>query len=189
MLLKNYKFEVTLPECNPSISTVNALAELPNDISEVFPYLNATLKGATYKPNTKTLSFRHNGKSITLFPKKIAVSRLRDEKEAKEVLEWIKKTINETYDKRDSIEPSYKSRDRLTLLDVYKLLPMKNCRECGELTCMAFAAKVVEEKVEIDQCKILFSSDYREKKEKLLEILTEAGYKVSKGIKTSNIEG
>jgi len=176
MLLKNYKFEVTLPECNPSISTVNALAELPNDISEVFPYLNATLKGTIYKSNTKTLSFRHNGKSITLFPKKIAVSGLKDEKEAKEVLEWIKKTINETYDKKNSIRPSYKSRDRLTVLDLYKLLPGKNCRECGELTCMAFAAKVIEEKAKINQCKILFSNDYKEKKEKLVRVLTEAGY-------------
>jgi len=176
MLLRNYKFKVTLPECNPSISTVNALAELANDISEVFPYLNATLKGAIYKPNTKTLSFRHNGKFISVFPKKIAIGGLKDEKEAKEALGWIKKTINETYDKKNSIKPSYKSRDKLAMLDVYKLLPRKNCRECGELTCTAFAVKIVEEKAEISQCRILFSDDYREKKEKLLGVLAEAGY-------------
>ena len=47
MLLKNYKFDITLPECNLSALTVNAIAQLSDDISEVFPYLNATLKGAS----------------------------------------------------------------------------------------------------------------------------------------------
>jgi CO dehydrogenase/acetyl-CoA synthase gamma subunit (corrinoid Fe-S protein) len=31
-----------------------------------------------------------------------------------------------------------------TLLDVLKLLPKTNCKECGEPTCMVFAVRVTE---------------------------------------------
>jgi len=64
------------------------------------------------------------------------------------------------------------------VLGVYKLLPGKKCRECGEPTCMVFAVKVVQEKAKIIQCKLLFSDNYRKKKEKLMETLAEAGYNI-----------
>ena len=63
-----------------------------------------------------------------------------------------------------------------SILDVYKSLPGKNCRECGELACMAFALKIVEEMAKIDQCKILSEHDYKEKKGKLLKLLAKARY-------------
>jgi len=50
MLLRYYKFKLVFPECNPSVTTVNALADLSDDISEVLPYLNSTIKGCFYNP-------------------------------------------------------------------------------------------------------------------------------------------
>ena len=38
----------------------------------------------------------------------------------------------------------------LSPIDVYKLLPKINCKECGEDNCMAFATKIVNREVEID---------------------------------------
>ena len=37
-------------------------------------------------------------------------------------------------------------------LDVFKLSPKKNCKECGNPTCMAFCMKVAQGSVEIDKC-------------------------------------
>ena len=37
-------------------------------------------------------------------------------------------------------------------LDIFKLSPKKNCKECGCLTCMAFCMKVAQGAVEIDKC-------------------------------------
>ena len=37
-------------------------------------------------------------------------------------------------------------------LDIFKLTPKKNCKECGSPTCMAFAMKVAQGAVEIDKC-------------------------------------
>ncbi len=40
----------------------------------------------------------------------------------------------------------------LTALDVYKLLPKTNCRECGFSTCLAFAMQLAAGKAGIDKC-------------------------------------
>ena len=37
-------------------------------------------------------------------------------------------------------------------LDIFKLTPKKNCKECGSRTCMAFAMKVAQGSVSIDKC-------------------------------------
>jgi len=37
-------------------------------------------------------------------------------------------------------------------LDIYKLSPKKNCKECGVPTCMAFCMKVAQGSVSIDKC-------------------------------------
>jgi hypothetical protein len=45
MLLNEYQLRIVLPDCNFSAETVNAIVALPEDISEVLPYLHTVLKG------------------------------------------------------------------------------------------------------------------------------------------------
>jgi acetyl-CoA decarbonylase/synthase complex subunit gamma len=40
----------------------------------------------------------------------------------------------------------------LTGLQIQKLLPKTNCKECGSNTCMAFAMKLAAKKAEIAEC-------------------------------------
>ena len=40
----------------------------------------------------------------------------------------------------------------LSGLDVYKLLPKTNCKECGFATCLAFAMQLAKKAVAIDKC-------------------------------------
>ena len=37
-------------------------------------------------------------------------------------------------------------------LDIFKLTPKTNCKECGSPTCMAFAMKVAQGAVDITKC-------------------------------------
>ncbi|UCH02383.1 MAG: acetyl-CoA decarbonylase/synthase complex subunit gamma [Candidatus Bathyarchaeota archaeon] len=49
-------------------------------------------------------------------------------------------------------------------LEVYKLLPKTNCKECGEENCMAFATKLVNREVSLEKCTPLlkdFMDDYQ----------------------------
>ena len=40
----------------------------------------------------------------------------------------------------------------LTGLQIQKLLPKTNCKECGSNTCLAFALKLASKKVELAKC-------------------------------------
>jgi len=176
MLLRGYTFKIVFPECNPTVTTVNALADLSDDISEVLPYLNSTIKGCLYNPQAGTLRLVKDGRVITLYPMLAAVSGLHDENEARSVLDSLKELINNTYVRREQIEPSHKTGDELKVMDIYKLLPGINCKECGEPTCFAFANKIVRQQANVSKCTPLYSGDNSAKREKLLAMLELAGY-------------
>jgi ArsR family metal-binding transcriptional regulator len=105
-----------------------------------------------------------------------AVSRLKDEIEARTVLDSLKELINNTYERRDQIEPSYKTGDELKVMDIYKLLPGTNCKECGEPTCFAFANKIVRQEADVSRCAPLYTEEHSAKRQKLLGLLEVAGY-------------
>jgi len=43
----------------------------------------------------------------------------------------------------------------LKALDIYKILPRKNCKECGDPTCLTFAMKLASGKGDVDRCPYL----------------------------------
>ena len=53
----------------------------------------------------------------------------------------------------------------LTGLEIFKLLPKTNCKECGEPTCLAFALKLAAGKAELNACPYIS----KEAKAKLME--------------------
>jgi len=144
MLLKGYRKEIFRPECNPSFQSLHCIAHLDDNIREVLPYLNALLGGDEYYQDPPAVTFRPQGKLITVHPEKIAINALRDEAEADKILDWLKREINEAWEKRAEIAPSYDSAPKPKILDILRLLPKTNCQECREPTCMVFAARVAE---------------------------------------------
>jgi len=144
MLLKGYRKKIFRPECNPSFQSLHCIAHLDDNIREVLPYLNALLGGDEYYQDPPAVTFRPQGKLITVHPEKIAINALRDEAEADKILDWLKREINEAWEKRAEIAPTYDSAPKPKILDILRLLPKTNCQECREPTCMVFAARVVE---------------------------------------------
>lgn len=179
MLLHMYDLKIVLSECNPSSQKVNAIADLSEDISEVLPYLNTVLKGLQYHPEDKLLTVKRKGHVITFWPRQIAVTKLEDEKEATAVMEELKQIVNETHERRNQIKPSYTSRPIPRPLDIFKLLPGKNCKECGEPTCMAFVLKLVNDEAELIQCPLLLKKEFEVNRFKLIELLPGSGIVVS----------
>ena len=175
MLLHSYKITRILP-CLADPEKIRVIAEVSGEIHEAFPYLNATLKGCIYNHPANTLTIRKDQKLITLHVLHITLAKIGDENEAEELLKWLKDIINETYAKRDRIEPNYSKGAELRALDIFKLLPGTNCKRCGEPTCLAFAVKLVGRDIEITKCDPLFSEKYQEKRKVLLELLNAAGY-------------
>jgi ArsR family metal-binding transcriptional regulator len=142
MLLRSYTAEIFRPGCNPSFQSLHCIAHLDQDISEALPYLNAVLGGFEYLKDPPAVTFKTQGKLITVHPREMAINALKDKEEAYKILEWLKREINESWDKRKEIEPCYEGAPKPKILDILKLLPLTNCRECGEPTCMVFATRM-----------------------------------------------
>jgi ArsR family metal-binding transcriptional regulator len=144
MLLKGYHKGIFRPECNPSFQSLHCIAYLDDNIGGVLPYLNAVLGGDEYYRDPPAVTFRPQGKLITVHPDRIAINALKDEGEADRILEWLKREINEAWEKRNEITPIYDSAPKPKIFEILKLLPMTNCGQCHEPTCMVFAARVAE---------------------------------------------
>ena len=174
MLLRNYILRVVLSDCNPSSQKVNAIADLSEDISEVLPYLNTVLKGIQYNETEKILVVKKGGRLITFRPRQIALTKLEDENEARIVMEELKQILNGTYANREQIRPTYTSRSIPRPLDIFKLLPGKNCKECGEPTCMAFSLKLVNDEIGWKQCPLLLTKEFETNRLKLKKVLPDS---------------
>jgi len=70
-LIEQYDLEVFTPPCDPGAERYAARARLTADISEILPYLNATLRGAVYHPTAKTLTWKKGGHNIAFTPMRL----------------------------------------------------------------------------------------------------------------------
>ena len=152
MLVNEYQLEIVNNECMPGSMSVQCFAHLNEDVSEVLPYLNASLGGHTYTQDPPSVTFKLQGKLITVSSKKIAINTLKDEKEARKIVEWIIREINDAWEEQDEIEPCYEGMPKPKVIEILKLLPKTNCRECGFPTCMVFSTLVAEGAKDSSDC-------------------------------------
>jgi len=174
MLLQSYTLDVFSPPCEPGAERWSVKAALDDDIGEVLPYLNATLKGAIYNHAARALTWRMGGHAIAIRPREIAISNLGDKDAAATEVKRVVEIINRTWERRAEITPSLEMRQRLKPMEVYKLLPATNCKECGQPTCFTFALKIAAGEAEPEQCAPLFTDAYRNQREKLLTLMEGA---------------
>jgi ArsR family metal-binding transcriptional regulator len=130
------------------------------------------LGGHQYLKDPPALTLKAHGKLITLHPREIAVNALKDDSEASKILEWLKQEINETWQKRDTIEPSFETPAQPRIIEILKLLPKNNCGECSQPTCTVFASLVVQGAKGSEDCPPLDG----ENKEKLQTYLQQFSF-------------
>lgn len=152
ILLKGWTKEISRAECRPEAQTVHCIARLDEDISGVIPYLNAVLGGYTYIKDPPSVTFRSQGKLISVHGDHIAINANRDAEEAEKILQWLKREINEAWEKRESITPSFEAAPRPQPFTILKFLPKTNCGKCGQPTCMVFASLALEGGKGADDC-------------------------------------
>ena len=70
----------------------------------------------------------------------------------------------------------------LSPIDIYRLLPKINCKECGQDNCMAFATKIVNREVELDSCKPLLKPENAKAYAKLQDLLKPAVKEITVGV-------
>ncbi len=141
-LIENYDVELAEAGCSPGSGRYGLLVTLPDDISAVFPYLNALLEETLYDRDNRILIGAESGRRYAFRPDEIRVSGLAEAAEAPEVARQVVDRVNRTWRERDRIEPCFRERKLPAVADIYRLLPRTNCRQCGRQTCLVFAAEL-----------------------------------------------
>lgn len=174
MLIEKYDVDVFTPPCEPGAERFSAIARLTVDISPVFPYLNATLRGAVYLPEAQALTWKKGGHNIAFHAYEIATSNVEDREAAEKEIKGLIELVNRTWERRGEITPDYETRQRPTPMAIYKLLPQTNCKQCGEPTCYTFAIKLAAAQVKLSLCPPLFEPRYEQNLAALEEIVIDA---------------
>ena len=174
MLVEKYEVEVFTPPCEPGAERYAARARLVNDISEVLPYLNATLRGAIYHREANVLTWKKGGHNVAFHAHEIAISNVPDRDVAENELKSLIELVNRTWDRRAAITPDTTTRQRPTPMAIFKLLPRTNCKLCGEPTCYSFALKLAASKKRPVECPPLNEQEYTDNLAQLERIIFEA---------------
>jgi ArsR family metal-binding transcriptional regulator len=174
VLISSYDLEVFTPPCSPEAVTFSAFAHLDNDIRQALPYLNATLRNAAYNPAVPALVWRDGRHHVVFHPDRLAVSNLEDRTMAAREVDRLVGLVNDTWARRDAIEPSVEVHQRPTPMLLYKLLPGTNCRECGEPSCWNFALKLGAGQAGPRACPPLLVPAYSEQLARLEALVTPA---------------
>jgi len=145
-------------------------------LDEVIPYL-ATLPGViAYNPFACTLTFRRPRGFMTLYSGEITITQVDNAEEGLKLLEALKEAINATWEHRAELIPVTSIQKAPRLLDVWELLPRSNCGDCGEATCMAFAASLLLGNRLPDECPIIHSNPaFADRRSALLTITDSQG--------------
>jgi len=166
---------MVLAPCVADPMKIRLIAHISGDLTEVFPYMNAVMREASYNRNGPTFTFMDGYRMISLYPRRIAVAKADEIVDAWRTLEAIRRRVNQTWARRAEITPSYERREKPSALEIFKRLPRTNCRACGEQTCLAFAVKLWSGGAQPSDCRPVFAGDYSRLRPALLEICRGLG--------------
>lgn len=143
---------VKILPCLAQPGKVIIIGQPDRSLAEVIPYL-ATLPGViAYNPETLTLTFRRPHGFMSLYPEKVYITQVADNQAGLDLLAALVEAINATWEGRAELAAVTASRRAPGWLDIWTLLPQTNCKLCGEATCMAFAAALIQHLQEITEC-------------------------------------
>ncbi len=164
----------TLP-CLADPGRIIVIGETAAAIDGVLPLLNAILPTVvSYHPLAGTMTLRRRPGLITLYPDKVMITQVADVEEGLALLAAVRDLLNQTWARRDEIQPRTEGRRVPRPLDVYGLLPRTNCKACGEATCMAFAFGLLESRLRPERCPPLADPVFAAQRQALADMLSDA---------------
>ena len=156
MFLDSIVLAKTLP-CLAEPGKIIVIGTPSRTLDGVLPYL-ATLPGViAFNPKTLTLTFRRPRGFMTLYPEKVYITQVNDSQQGLELLAALVEAVNATWENRAELVAVTAARRAPRWLDIWTLLPQTNCKLCGEATCMAFAAALLQQTRGLAECQPLIS--------------------------------
>jgi ArsR family metal-binding transcriptional regulator len=167
---------MVLSPCVADETKIRLVAHVEGDLAPALPFLNAVMPHASYMPRAETLTYMDGHRMVALYGRRITIAQADEIVDAWVTLERIRRQVEDTWARRESIEPAFETRKRPPALEIYKRLPETNCGLCGELTCMAFALRLWSGQVLAHACAPAFEPG-NDALSALLEIVAGMGLK------------
>lgn len=135
-------------------------------IARVSPPLGGALKlleplfpRARYSDKIGALIIQKNNIMITAYSTgNVTMTMIRSEREAKDVLDDLRNTINNAIAK--GITPVPREKVKVDHAEIYEYLPKTDCLICGEQSCYSFAIRLVGGETALDKCTPLLDAKY-----------------------------
>ncbi|MFC2033727.1 (Fe-S)-binding protein [Chloroflexota bacterium] len=170
-LIDNYNIELTEPACHVGALHYGGLVTLPNDISAIFPYINAMGGKAIYDHSNRILILDEAGQKYAFRPRDIRIAGVGNLEDARKIAGEMVDRLNRLWQERDTITPDFTERRPPPVMNIFKLLPGTSCGHCGYSTCMAFAAALSRGAARLEDCPPLSQAESIENRDKLQSII------------------
>lgn len=169
--VKEVKITEVLP-CLAAEDRIRVVSTINEKVNDLLPVIYLYLPQATYSSESDSVSFMFEGHLITIFGEgKITATNLKNREEAEEVLNHVKELLNraDIYINKHGTPPPemIKSKPKVSPLEANRLLPGKDCGECGVSSCYSFAVKLTLGESKVSDCPHLNENSRRELQKKI----------------------
>ena len=152
--------------CIADPSKFRVIGNMTPPLGEILKVLEPIFPSGNYSEKIGGLITQKGEIITTIYGSgKVSMRMIKDEGEAREVLEELRSIINGAIKK--GVAPAPKEKVRVELMEVYKYLPQTNCGKCDEQGCYSFAIKLMAGQVTLEKCTPLKEPDYATNQERL----------------------
>jgi uncharacterized protein (DUF169 family)/ArsR family metal-binding transcriptional regulator len=159
-----------LMPCIADPSRLRIIANMTPPLGEALKVLEPIFPRSRYLDRTRSLIIEKEEVIITVYGSgKVSIGMIKNESEAREVLEELRSTINRAI--LIDVVPAPKEKVKVELREIYKYLPQIDCGKCGEQSCYSFVVKLMAGEIGLDMCTQLKEPRYAANQEHL-QVLT-----------------
>ena len=153
---------------DPSMSRI--VANMTPPLGGVLKILEPLFPRSRYMDGKRSLMIQKDEIIMTIYSSgKVSIGMIKDETEAKKVLEELRTVINEAI--KIGVVPVPIEKPKVEVMEIYRYLPQTNCGICKEKDCHSFAVKLMAGETTLERCKLLKEAKYSANQEHL-QILT-----------------
>jgi len=162
--------------CLLELRKLQITAQANKPLKEIIPILYLAIPHSQYAKAFGSVTFLLEGKLVTVYSSgKINLGCVLREEIALRLLEKLEAVLEkayEYYERQGSPDPKLlEVKQKLSPIEVYKLLPKTNCKECGEQGCFPFAVKLANGEKTLQGCTQIQQPKYSAEKEMLEKMI------------------
>ena len=145
--------------CIADSSKFRIIARIEPSLGGALKLLEPLFPRARYSDRIGALIIQKGNILVTIYAAgNVTMTMIKSDEEAREILDDLKKTINEAIVK--GVTPVPREKVKVDHAEIYKYLPKTDCRICEEQSCYAFAIKLVGRETALDKCTPLLEARY-----------------------------